>query len=89
MVKRLMSGIFVFGIAIGLLASPALAFQCPVLIQQANAKLKKVQDLVAEAQRLHNAGQHAESVKKANAALGLLKEVKLDEAKPPAGKGSY
>lgn len=89
--KRLMTGICVFGIALGLIASPALAFQCPGLIAQANAKLKQVQDLVAEAQRLHNAGQHGESVRKANEALGLLKEVKLkdvkEESKPPARRG--
>ncbi len=80
--KPLMTWIGVFGIVVGVIASPVLAFQCPALINQANeamtkvkaddAKLKQAKDLVAEAQKLHNAGQHAESVKKANEALALL-----------------
>lgn len=89
MVKGLMMRIGVIGVVLGLITSPALAFQCPTLIRQANAKIKHVQAMVAEAQRLHNAGQHAESVKKANEALELLKEVKeaKEESKPPARKG--
>lgn len=85
----------VFGVALGLLASPALAFQCPLLITQANealakikaddARVKPARELIVEAQRLHNAGQHAESVRKANEALGLL-GVK-GESTPPARRG--
>jgi hypothetical protein len=80
--KRLMTGIGVFGIALGLFTSPALAFRCPLLIKQAtdamaktkaeDGKVKQAKELVAEARRLHDAGQHGESVKKANEALGLL-----------------
>lgn len=80
--KRLMRGILVFGVALGLIPSPALAFQCPSLVKQAgdamarmkgdDAKLGQAKDLVVQAQKLHNTGQHAESVKKANEALELL-----------------
>jgi hypothetical protein len=95
MMKLLITGIGVCVIALGLITSPALAFQCPGLIKQADeamakmkaddAKIKQAKDLVAEAQRLHNAGQHAESVSKANEALVLL-GVKAG-SKPPARKG--
>lgn len=95
MMKRLMIQIVVFGMALALITSPALAFQCPLLIKQANdaiakmktddAKLKQAKGLVAEAQTLHNTGQHAESTRKANEALTLL-GVK-GESKPPAKKG--
>lgn len=93
--KRLMMALSGFGIMFGLLTSPVVAFQCPTLIKQANeamakmnpdgAKVKQAKDLVIEAQRLHNAGQHADSVKKANDALALL-GVK-GEPKPPARRG--
>ena len=95
MMSRLITGIGVCGIAVVLITSSALAFQCPVLIKQANeavakmkgddAKFKQAKDLIAEAQRLHNAGQHADSVKKANEALVLLGVIA--ESKPPAKKG--
>lgn len=80
--KPLRTSIGVVGIGVGVIASPALAFQCPALINQANeamakakasdGKLTQAKDLVAHAQRLHDAGQHAESIKKANEALALL-----------------
>ena len=62
---------------------PAFANQCPTLIKQANdqiagmdqssEKVKKAKDLVAEADRLHKAGTHSESVTKAQEALAALK----------------
>lgn len=95
MMKRLMTGSSVLGIILALITSPALGFQCPGLIKQANdamarmkagdTKLKQAQDLVADAQRLHNAGQHAESVKKAKEALALLGGT--GESQPPARRG--
>jgi len=62
---------------------PAFANQCPTLIKQANDqiasmdqssdKVKKAKELIAESDRLHKAGTHAESVAKAQEALALLK----------------
>jgi hypothetical protein len=62
---------------------PAFADQCPTLIKQANEqiagmdqsseKVKKAKELVAEADRLHKAGTHSESVAKAQEALAALK----------------
>lgn len=82
MMKRLVTGIGAFAVALGLVTSPALAFRCPMLIKQANdamakmkaedGKVKQAKELVAQAQRLHDSGQHGESVTKANEALGLL-----------------
>jgi len=64
-------------------AAPVFASQCPTLIKQANdqiatmdqnsEKVKKAKELVAEADRLHKAGTHAESVAKAQEALAALK----------------
>lgn len=64
------------------LASPALAMQCPTdmaAIDEAlqgdvsvsEAELQQVRDLRAEGERLHEAGQHAESV----AALAKAKQI--------------
>jgi len=65
------------------LGAPAYAFKCPSLIKQANAemasmdqnsdKVKKAKGLVEEADKLHKAGNHADSVKKAEEALAGLK----------------
>jgi len=65
-------------------AQPALARTCPKLIKEgkdllASAKLSKangdkVKALLDESQKLHDAGSHADSVKKANEALDLLKK---------------
>ncbi len=95
MMKRLATGIGIFGVALGLITSPAAAFRCPLLIKQANeamakakasdGKLTQAKDLVAHAQRLHDAGQHADSVKKANEALELLGA--KAESTPPARRG--
>lgn len=63
--------------------APAYAFKCPSLMKQANEqmakldqnseKVKKAKALVAEADKLHKAGSHADSVKKAEEALATLK----------------
>ena len=62
--------------------APAYAFKCPSLIKQANEqmakmdsnsdKVKKAKALVEEADKLHKAGNHADSVKKAEEALSVL-----------------
>ena len=77
--------VLVASVAVLLLAvaAPAFASQCPTLIKQANdqiatmdqnsEKVKKAKELVAEADRLHKAGTHAESVAKAQEALAVLK----------------
>ena len=71
-------------VALALMASPAMAGQCPLLIKQLNeavgkmkaddAKVKKGKELIAEAQKLHDGGSHGDSVKRANEALELLKK---------------
>ncbi|MBI4490624.1 MAG: hypothetical protein HY694_16185 [Deltaproteobacteria bacterium] len=72
-------------IGILLLSAPsAWARTCPKLIkegQETLAKVKltkadedKVKALLGEAQKLHDNGSHAASVKKANEALDLLKK---------------
>ncbi len=63
-------------------AGSALAFQCPGLIKQGrdaaakmdakDAKVAKAVSMLDQAESLHKAGKHAESVKEANEALGLL-----------------
>ena len=63
--------------------APAFAFTCPALIRQANEqmakmdqnsdKVKKAKTLVEEADKLHKAGNHTESTKKAEEALDTLK----------------
>jgi hypothetical protein len=60
----------------------ALASNCPVLIKQGkeaaatmkadDPKVKDANAKLAEAQKLHDAGKHADSVKTANEALALL-----------------
>ena len=67
---------------LALLAGPAMANTCPLLIKQLNeaigkmtpddAKTKEGKALIAEAQKLHDAGKHADSVKKAEEAAKLL-----------------
>ncbi|HEX9898288.1 MAG TPA: hypothetical protein VGC81_03625 [Candidatus Methylomirabilis sp.] len=63
--------------------APAFAFTCPALIRQANEqmakldqnsdKVKKAKTLVEEADKLHKAGNHTDSEKKAKEALDTLK----------------
>lgn len=62
---------------------PVYANKCPSLIRQANEqmakmdqnsdKVKQAKALVEEADKLHKAGSHPESVKKAEEALAILK----------------
>lgn len=73
-----------------LLAGPAMAGQCPLLIKQLNeavgkmkaddAMVKKAKPLIAEAQKLHDGGKHADSIKKCDEAAKLL-GVKLEMKK--------
>ncbi len=63
-----------------LLASPALAFQCPSLVKQINesvgnrfdAQASEARQAAAAAAQLHADGKHAESVKTAQDALAKL-----------------
>jgi hypothetical protein len=65
---------------IALAAAPALASQCPLLIKQVKDAVgtktddasKKALALAAEAQKLHDAGKHAESVAKADEAAKAI-----------------
>jgi len=67
---------------VALAGSPAFAFKCPTLIKEgkeAAAKMKaddpKVKSAMAkldEAQKLHGAGKHADSVKAAEEAHAML-----------------
>ena len=69
-------------VALVLLAGPAMAGQCPVLIKQLNeavgkmkaddAKVQKAKPLIAEAQKLHDGGKHADAVKKCDEAANTL-----------------
>jgi hypothetical protein len=69
-------------LALALGASPAAAFQCPLLIKQlkdqvaklgaGDARAKQVQALIDEAQKLHSEASHAKSVAKAEEAAKLL-----------------
>ena len=81
---------FVIAVALlTLLAGPAMASQCPLLIKQLNeavAKMKaddamvaKAKPIIAEAQKLHDGGKHADAVKKAEEAakaMGLALQMK-------------
>ena len=73
---------------VGLLAGPALANQCPTLIKQirdatagkTDAVSKKAVALADEAQALHDAGKHADSVKKTQEAAAAIKlELKMKQ----------
>jgi hypothetical protein len=76
MLKTLLIAIAVITLA----ASPALAFQCPLLMKQVqdatagktDAASKKANDLVAESKKLHDAGKHAESIAKAEEAAKAI-----------------
>ena len=73
----------VLTVVVGLvaLASPAFAFQCPKLVAQINEATAKRYDATAanakvaavEANKLHAAGNHAESEKLAKETLDKLK----------------
>ena len=65
------------------LGAPVFAGTCPALMKQANDqmatmdqnsdKVKKAKALVEESDKLHKAGNHADSTKKAQEALATLK----------------
>jgi hypothetical protein len=64
------------------IATPAVAFQCPLLIKQLkdqvttlspnDPKAKQARALIEEAQKLHNEASHAKSIAKAEEAAKLL-----------------
>ena len=75
--------VFVIAVALlTLLAGPAMASQCPLLIKQLNeavgkmkaddAMVVKAKPMIAEAQKLHDGGKHADSVKKCEEAAKVL-----------------
>ena len=85
--RRLITGVATGALALGLIASPALASQCPLLIKQINdaagnrfdAAANQAKALAAEAKMLHEEGvkmkqptKHAESVKKAEEAAKAI-----------------
>ncbi|MBI4589355.1 MAG: hypothetical protein HY725_10990 [Candidatus Rokubacteria bacterium] len=87
MVNRLMTAVATAALALGLIASPALAGQCPLLIKQIadatgnrlDAAGNQAKALAAEAQKLHDEAvkmkepaKHAESVKKAQEAAKAI-----------------
>ena len=85
--RRLMTSIAAGVLALGVVAGPALASQCPLLIKQINdaagnrfdAAAAQAKALAAEAQILHDeavkmkqAAKHAESIAKAQAAAKAI-----------------
>ncbi len=85
--RRLITGVAMGTLALGLIAGPALAAQCPTLIAQINAATGNRFDagaasakaIAAEADALHKAGKHADAVKKAEEAakaIGLKLQMK-------------
>lgn len=87
MLSRLMTGVSTGALVLGLMAGPALAGQCPLLIKQINdaagsrldAAGNTAKALAAEAQSLHDdavkmkqAAKHAESVAKAQEAAKAI-----------------
>jgi len=82
--KRLVMGL----VGLALMASPAMASQCPLLIKQLNETVAKIKAddpkvaqgkaLIAEVQKLHDTGRHAEAVAKADEAAKVL-GVKLEK----------
>lgn len=78
--KGALAGLLLLGLA----PSPAAARTCPKLIKEGRdllAKTKlvkadkdKAKALVDESERLHDGGDHGESMKKIKAALALLKK---------------
>jgi len=69
-------------VGLALVAGPALASSCPKLIKEGreaaakmdanDAKVKDASAKLDEAQKLHEAGKHTESMAKANEALAEL-----------------
>ncbi len=78
--KKLLSVLLAAGM-LTLGAGMASANECPLLIKQLNDAIGKTTDakkageakkLVAEAQKLHESGKHADSIKKADEAAKVL-----------------
>ena len=81
--KQLIVGTLAGVVFLGLQASVVLAYHCPVLVKECNALVAKVEknpkadkdDVAeakkgcAEAQKLHEAGKHADSVIRAGEAI--------------------
>jgi hypothetical protein len=76
MLKTLLIAIAMVTMAV----TPALAFQCPLLIKQvqdatagkSDAASTKANELAAESKKLHDAGKHAESIAKAEEAAKAI-----------------
>jgi hypothetical protein len=84
--KRIMA-VVALGAAMAFGTGVASAAQCPLLIKQLNEGIAKVSDkgkadqakkLVAEAQKLHDEGKHAESVAKCDEAAQVA-GIKLEK----------
>jgi hypothetical protein len=70
------------GLALGLGAMPALAFQCPSVMAEIDEALPEadltdeeraqLEELRAEGERLHNEGQHEESMERLAEAQAIL-----------------
>lgn len=83
-----MKGLVIGLVGLALTVSPAMASQCPLLIKQLNETVAKMKAddpkvaqgkaLIAEAQKLHDAERHAESVAKAEEAAKVV-GVKLEK----------
>jgi len=76
-----MKAIVIGSFVLLLLASPAMASQCPTLIKQLNEAVEKTKDeakakeaklLIAEAQKLHDGKKHGDSVMKCDEAAKVL-----------------
>ena len=87
MMRRLITTVAMGALALGLMAGPALAGQCPLLIKQINdatgnrvdAAAAQAKALAAQAQMLHDeavktkqAAKHAESIAKAQEAAKAI-----------------
>lgn len=65
---------------VGIIAGPALAFQCPLLLKQiqdatagkSDANSKRALEIAAEGDKLHKEGKHAESVAKMEEAAKVI-----------------
>jgi hypothetical protein len=75
-----MNRLMIAVVTIGLLAGPAFAYQCPLLIKQVmdatagktDQASQKALALANEAKALHEAGKHDESIKKAQEAAAAI-----------------
>lgn len=76
-----MKAIMIVIAALFLLASPAIAGQCPTLIKQLNeavdkttdeGKVKQAKVFIADAQKFHDSKQHADAIAKCDEAANVL-----------------